>query len=50
MPLKQSASKAAFSTNVAKERGSGKPLRQALAIAYSVQRAAKKGKKAKSKK
>jgi hypothetical protein len=43
MPLVKSKSKAAFSSNVAKERQAGKPLPQALAIAYSVQRRAKKG-------
>lgn len=45
MPLKHSVSKAAFSANVAKERHAGKPLKQALAIAYSVQREARKRKK-----
>ena len=43
MPLVKSKSKEAFSANVAKERHAGKPLPQALAIAYSVQRKAKKG-------
>lgn len=47
MPLLQSKSKKAFSTNVAKERGSGKPLKQALAIAYSVKRKDFSGRKAK---
>lgn len=41
MPLVKSASKEAFSTNVAKERGAGKPIKQALAIAYSTQRRAR---------
>ena len=47
MPLVHSASKKAFGTNVAKERGAGKPLDQALAIAYATQRKAKakKGKR-----
>lgn len=46
MPLKKSASKAAFSANVKKEIASGKPQKQAVAIAYSVKREAqKKGKK-----
>lgn len=46
MPLKKSASKAAFSSNVKKEIASGKPQKQAVAIAYSVKREAqKKGKK-----
>jgi len=51
MPLVKSASKEAFRKNVAEEAKS-KPIRQAVAIAYSVQRkaaekreAAKKGKK-----
>jgi hypothetical protein len=43
MPLVKSASKEAFKVNVAKERAASKPLSQALAIAYSVQRKAKKG-------
>lgn len=41
MPLKKSASKKAFSKNVATEVKSGKPVKQAVAIAYSVQRKAK---------
>jgi len=46
MPLKKSASKAAFSSNVKKEVAAGKPQKQAVAIAYSVKREAqKKGKK-----
>lgn len=40
MPLEQSASKEAFGDNVAAERGAGKPEKQAIAIAYSVQRKA----------
>jgi hypothetical protein len=40
MPLVKSTSKKAFSTNIAKERGAGKPLKQAIAIAYSVKRKA----------
>jgi hypothetical protein len=42
VPLKKSPSKQAFSQNVAKEMKAGKPQKQALAIAYSVQRRAKK--------
>jgi hypothetical protein len=42
MPLTKSTSKKAFSHNVAAERNSGKPIKQAVAIAYSVQREAKK--------
>jgi hypothetical protein len=45
MPLRKSASKAAFSRNVSAERHAGKPLAQALAIAYSTKRRAqRKGK------
>lgn len=40
MPLKKSKSKKAFSDNVAAEINAGKPQKQALAIAYSVQRRA----------
>lgn len=42
MPLKKSSSKAAFKENVRKEVKSGKPVKQAAAIAYSTQREAKK--------
>lgn len=42
MPLKKSASKEAFTSNLKAELGVGKPLKQALAIAYSVKRKAKK--------
>ena len=42
MPLKKSAGKKAFSENVKKEIAAGKPQKQAVAIAYSVKRAAKK--------
>ena len=46
MPLKKSASKGAFRQNIKAEVASGKPVKQAVAIAYSVKReAAKKGKK-----
>lgn len=38
MPLVKSKSKKAFSTNVKREMGSGRPQKQALAIAYSVKR------------
>jgi hypothetical protein len=38
--LTKSSSKQAFSHNVSVERHAGKPLKQALAIAYSVQRRA----------
>lgn len=42
MPLIKSASKKAFSDNVSAERSAGRPMKQALAIAYDVQRRAKK--------
>ena len=45
MPLMKRASKAAFSYNVAAERRAGKPMKQAVAIAYSVQRRARAGKR-----
>lgn len=38
MPLVKSKSKKAFSTNVKREMESGRPQRQAVAIAYSVKR------------
>ena len=46
MPLMKSTSKAAFRKNVAAEVKAGKPVKQAVAIAYSTKRAAakKKGK------
>jgi len=45
MPLVKSASKEAFRKNVKTEMAHGKPQKQALAVAYSVQRAAKPKKK-----
>ena len=45
MPLKKSASKKAFKSNIKKEVKAGKPVKQAVAIAYSVKRKAGKGKK-----
>ena len=46
MPLKKSTSKPAFRANVKAELAAKKPIKQAVAIAYSVKReAAKKGKK-----
>ena len=42
MPLIKSKSKAAFGKNVAAEMAAGKPQKQAVAIAYSTKRAAKK--------
>jgi hypothetical protein len=44
MPLKKSPSKEAFRQNVRAEVKSGKPARQAVAIAYSVKREAVKTK------
>jgi hypothetical protein len=45
MPLKKSASKKAFEYNLKRELMRGKPQKQALAIAYDVQRRAKSKKK-----
>lgn len=47
MPLVKSPSKSAFRSNIKAEVKAGKPVKQAVAIAYSVKResAAKKGKK-----
>lgn len=46
MPLVKSPTKEAFRKNVKAEVNSGKPVKQAVAIAYSTKReAAKKGKK-----
>ena len=42
MPLLKSTSKEAFKENVKTEVKAGKPPKQAVAIAYSVQRQAKK--------
>jgi len=42
MPLKKSSSNAARESNVKKEIASGNDPKQAVAIAYSVQREAKK--------
>lgn len=44
MPLKKSASKKSFQENVSTEIKAGKPIKQALAIAYSVKRKALKKK------
>jgi hypothetical protein len=41
MPLVKSATKSAFRKNIAAEIKSGRPQKQAAAIAYAVQRAAK---------
>jgi hypothetical protein len=45
MPLKKSASKEAFRANVKAEAHAGKPIKQAVAIAYATKRMAQKGKK-----
>lgn len=45
MPLKSGKSKKAFSDNIKTEMAAGKPQKQALAIAFSVKRGGKKGKK-----
>ena len=42
MPLVKSKSEKAFKANIKKEIEAGKPPKQAVAIAYSVQREAKK--------
>ena len=44
MPLKKSASKSALSKNIVTEVKAGKSVKQAAAIAYSVQKSAKKKK------
>jgi hypothetical protein len=41
MPLKKSASQKAFKSNIKAEVKAGKPVKQAVAIAYSVKRKAK---------
>ena len=42
MPLKKSKSKKVFQSNVSELIKSGKPVKQAVAIAYSVKRGNKK--------
>ena len=42
MPLIKSTSKQAFEKNISKEVSAGKPVKQAVAIAYSEKRAAAK--------
>lgn len=44
MPLKKSTSKEAFKSNVKAEIKAGKPVKQAVAIAYNVKREAAKKK------
>lgn len=45
MPIRKCASQNCFERNLKTEIKSGKPIKQALAIAYSVQRKAKSKKK-----
>ena len=47
MPLKKSTSKGAFKSNIRAEVNAGKPVKQAVAIAFSEKRQAAKGKKGK---
>jgi hypothetical protein len=42
MPLQKSTSKKAFNKNVATEVKAGKPIKQAVAIAYATKKAAAK--------
>lgn len=45
MPLKKSGSEKALKENIRTEVKSGKPVKQAVAIAYETKRRAEKGKK-----
>jgi len=45
MPLMKSPSKAAFKKNVSAEVKAGKPVKQAVAIAYATKRSSAKGKR-----
>ena len=47
MPLKKSTTKGAFKSNIRAEVNAGKPVKQAVAIAFSEKRQAAKGKKGK---
>ena len=49
MPLKKSTSPKAFKENIKAEVKAGKPVKQAVAIAYSEKREAEKSKKVKKK-
>jgi hypothetical protein len=49
MPLIKSTSKKAFGENIAREKAAGRPIRQAIAIAYATQRDAAKKPKSRSK-
>jgi hypothetical protein len=48
MPLSKSKSKEAFKKNISTEVKAGRPVKQAVAIAYSVKRSAAKKTKGKS--
>jgi hypothetical protein len=50
MPIRKCASQNCFDRNVSAEVKSGKPVKQAVAIAYSVQRKARAMKAAKTRK
>jgi len=45
MPLKKSTNKKALQANIKEEIKAGKPIKQAVAIGYSVKREAQKKKK-----
>lgn len=47
MPLVKSGSRMAFKNNIRTEIAAGKPVKQAVAIAYSTKRRAKKKKRGK---
>lgn len=47
MPLKKSTSKKEFKSNIRAEVSAGKPVKQAVAIAYSEKREAKRKRKKK---
>jgi len=47
MPLKKSTSPKAFKENISTEMKAGKPVKQAVAIAYAEKREAEKSKKSK---
>ena len=49
MPLQKGKSKKAFTHNVKAEIKAGRPVKQAIAIAYAQRRAAKKGSKKRKK-